>query len=174
MNDKLNTFVLVNKDWTISPVMTTTREYGNWLEKVFPKEICDMELYMKSKKASGELVLEKHPGTKIGNFFDKTPVNSEQLKSWFIMQDSETMRRLVKLKLAELKDAVPISVNDVEGRRMIRVYTVPQIEMYINTRIDRDFSILNYITIPKQVKISDADLALIIKPEVNKQRKKLF
>lgn len=174
MNNTLSTFVLVNKDRVISPVLTTTREYGNWLEEVFPKEICDMELYIRANKSSGEKVLEKHPGTKIGQFFDKIDTNSEQLKSWFILQDCETMNRLVKLKLAQRKDAIPISVNDKLHRRMIRVYTINQIEMYVKSQIDNSFHIDKYLAVPKQVKISDRDVDMLIKPEVNVARKKLF
>lgn len=171
----LNTFVLVNKDRVISPVLTTTREYGDWLEKVFDSAICNPELYMKSVKKDGERTLEKHPGTRIGNFFDKTPVRSNDLKSWFILQESAVMERLVKLKLAELKDAIPISVNDEQGRKMLRLYTANQIELYIRTKIDPDFHINDYLTTCKQVKISDEDLKQIIKPEVTgMKKKKLF
>lgn len=169
----LNTFVLVNKDRVISPVLTTTREYGNWLEKVFDSSICNLELYMKSLK-TGEQTLEKHPGTKLGEFFKKISVQSNLYKSWFAMQDSAVMDRLVKLKFAEYKDAIPISVNDEEGRRMIRLYTVQQIEMYVQMRIDKSFHIDNYITVPKQVKISDSDVEQLIKPEVDKTKKRLF
>lgn len=173
MNNYLNTFVLVNKDRVISPILTTTREYGNWLEKIFDSSICNLELYMKSLK-TGEKTLEKHPGTKLGEFFKKTPVQSNAYKSWFAMQDSEVMQRLIKLKLAEYQDAIPISVNDKEGRRMIRMYTTQQIEMYIQMRIDNAFKIDKYITVPKQVKISDADMSQLIKPEVDTTRRRLF
>ena len=175
MQNYLSTFVLVNKDRVISPALTTTREYGDWLETVFDSSICNMELYMRSKKKDGTITLEKHPGTRIGKFFDSTPVHSSDMKSWFILQDSAVMDRLVRLKLAEQKDGIPISVNDEEGRRMIRVYTVNQIDMYIRTKIDPDFCIDKYLTTCKQVKISDADLENIIKPETNgSKKKKLF
>ena len=173
MNNYLNTFVLVNKDRVISPVLTTTREYGEWLEKVFDSSICNLELYMKSTK-TGEQLLEKHPGTRLGEFFKKTSVQSNAYKSWFAMQDSDVMDRLVKLKLAEYKDAIPISVNDIEGRRMIRLYTIMQIELYVQMRIDKSFKIDKYITVPKQVKISDSDMKQLIKPVVNSKRKSLF
>lgn len=171
----LNTFVLVNNGKVISPVLTTTREYGDWLEKVFDSSICNLELYMKSKKADGEIVLEKHPGTNIGRYFDKADLHSNRLKSWFILQNSVVMTRLVKLDLAEQKDAIPISVNDEQGRRMIRLYTIDQINLYIQTKIDRSFRLADYLTTPKQVKISDTDLAQIIKPEKQgMKKKKLF
>lgn len=172
-NRCLNTFVLVNKDRAVSPVLTTTREYGNWLEEVFDNSICNLELYMKSVK-TGDRMLEKHPGTRLGEFFSKTQVQSNLYKSWFAMQDSEVMKRLVKLKLAEYKDAIPISVNDLYGRRMIRLYTVNQIELYIQMRIDNSFHIDSFLTVPKQVKISDADLNQLIKPDIDTTRKKLF
>lgn len=173
-NQYLDTFVLVNKDKVISPVLTTTRQYGDWLEKVFDSSICNLELYMKSRKKDGTVTLEKHPGTRIGTFFDTTPVSSQELKSWYIMQSSFVMERLVKLKLAQMNDAIPISVNDVKGRKMIRVYTVSQISMYIKSKIDKSFDVTKYLTTPKQVKISDRDLEQIIKPVLDNTRKRLF
>lgn len=172
MNSVLNTFQLVNNNEVISPVLTTTREYGNWFEKVFDTSICNIELYMKSVKKGGERILEKHPGTKIGSFFDKAEVHSNNLRSWFIEQDCPVMDRLVKLKLAEYKDAIPISVNDVKGRRMIRVYTIDQLELYIRTNIDPDFDITKYLTVCKQVKITDAELCKVIKPEISTIKKR--
>lgn len=170
----LDTFQLVNKDRAISPILTTTRMYGDWLESVFDNSICNIELYIKSTKKDGTISLERHPGTKIGNFFDKSNINSEELQSWFIPYETEVMQRLAKLKLAELRDAIPISVNDPEGRKLLRVYTVPQIELYIRTKIDNNFKIDKYITVPKQVRISDTDLEKLIKPAINNQRKSLF
>lgn len=171
-NNVLNTFQLVDKDRVISPILTTTREYGNWLETVFDNSICDMELYMKSVKASGERVLEKHPGTRIGNYFDKTKLSNPEYKSWFILEDSRCIDKLVKLKLIEKKDVIPISVNDEQGRRMLRCYTVKQIELYIRTKIDRNFSIAEYISTPKQVKVDD--LQYIITQKIQSKKKKLF
>ena len=84
------------------------------------------------------------------------------------------MDRLVKLKLAEYKDAIPISVNDVDNRRMIRVYTVPQIELYIRNLIDKNFSINEYIGTSKQIKVKDSDFGKLIMPKVNIQKKRLF
>lgn len=168
----LNTFQLVEKDRVVSPILTTTREYGNWLETVFDQSICDMELYMRSKKAGGDVVLEKHPGTRIGAYFDKITPTKTEYKSWFILENSKAIDRIVKLQLAEKKDVIPISVNDVEGRRMLRLYTVQQVELYIRTKIDRNFSIKDYISTPKQVKVEDMNL--IICPEIRQKKKKLF
>ena len=172
MGELLNTFVLVHNDHIISPVLTTTREYGNWLEKVFDSSICNMELYMKSVKAEGERVLEKHPGTRIGNYFDKVKLSDPKYKSWFILEQSKCLDRLVKLKLMERKDIIPISVNEEQGRRMLRCYTVDQIALYIRTKIDRNFSISEYVAQPKQVKVED--MQYIIKQELQSKRKKLF
>lgn len=176
MKDKcLDTFVLVNKnDEVISPRLTTTRIYGDWLGKVFDSSISDFRIYLKSVKKSGEHTLERHPGTRIGDFFDHTEVTSENLKSWFILQDSDVMDRLVKMKFAEKKDAIPIQVNDSEGRRMIRLYTPEQIGLFIQQKMDKSFQIEKYLDLPKQVKISDKDIDELIKPVVNKSRKRLF
>lgn len=170
----LSTFQLVNQDRVISPVLTTTRMYGTWFENVFDKYTAQTELYMRSKKKDGESVLEWHPGTKIGHWFDSNSIDSTDYKSWFILQESPMMDRLVKLKLAEQKDAIPISVNDVKNRKMIRVYTVKQIELYLKNMIDRNFNIADYISIPKQIKVKDTDMDRLIMPKQTIQRRKLF
>lgn len=170
----LSTFQLINNDEVISPVLTTIREYGTWFESTFDDYTSQFELYMKSKKKTGESVLEWHPGTKIGYYFDHGTFISEKLKSWFILQDSTMMERLVKLKLAEFKDAVPISVNDDKGRRMIRVYTVDQIQLYIKMIIDRNFDISQHLGTPKQIKVRDTELSKLIMPKLDIKKRKLF
>jgi len=170
----LSTFQLVNNDKIISPVLTTIREYGNWFESTFDKYTAQQELYMKSKKKTGESVLEWHPGTRIGHWFDNSLIDSPDYKSWFILQESSMMDRLVKLKLAEQKDAIPISVNDIKNRKMIRVYTVQQIELYLKNIIDRNFKIADYIFTPKQIKVKDTDMDRLIMPKQTVQRRKLF
>lgn len=172
MEPIINTFVLVYKEKVISPVMTTTREYGNWLSKVFDEYTVSQELYTKARTKDGKTVLESHPGTKIGKFFDKNTFTDPSLKSWFILQDSKPMERLVKYNLAELRDAIPISVNDNQGRRMLRVYTTQQIELYIHSCLSKDFNLHQYCSVPKQVKVTD--ISGIIKPEIQDKRKALF
>lgn len=172
---QLDTFVLVDKNnVVVSPLLTTTRVYGNWLESIFDSSVCGLSLYMKSIKRDGERTLEKHPGTRIGVFFDTKEFNSEKLKSWFIPQESAVMDRLVKLKFAEKKDAIPISVNDKEGRRMIRLYSTEQVELYVKMTLDKSFKIADYVPIPKQVKVNDSELQEIIKPEISKAKRRLF
>ena len=167
-------FRLVNKDKVISPPLVTIREYGRWFEKTFDKYTAQQELYMKAKKQTGESVLEWHPGTNIGKWFDKNSITDNSYKSWFILQNSPMMEKLVKMKLVEQKDAIPIAVNDDEGRRMIRVYTVPQIELYIRNCVDKKFSINEFIGLSKQVKVKDCDLGKLIIPKMDTQRKRLF
>ena len=168
----LSTFQLVYQNKIISPVLTTTREYGNWFEDTFDKYTAQLELYLKSKKQGGESVLEWHPGTKIGHWFDTNNVNSGALQSWFILQDSPAMNKIVKLNMAEQRDAIPISVNDEKGRRMLRVYTAGQIQLYIRSTLDKTFNISQYLGVPKQVKVDSLDK--IIMPEVKIQKKRLF
>ena len=170
----LGTFQLVFEDRVISPILTTTREYGVWMEKTFDPAICQMELYLHSKKQGGEDVLEMHPGTKIGDWFNKKKFSKEELQSWYIYQDSTMMEKLRRFRLAELRDAIPISVNDKEGRRMIRCYSMEQLELYIQSNIDKNFHIMNNFAIPKQVKIRESDFNKLIKPTAVKERKRLF
>ena len=168
----LNTFQLVDKNRVISPILVTTREYGNWLETVFDSSICNMELYLSTVKEDGKRVLEKHPGTRIGDYFNKTQLTGSEYKSWFILEGSKCIDRLVKLKLAEKKDIIPTSVYDEKKRRMLRCYTINQIDLYIKTKIDRNFSIGEYLGTPKQVKVDD--MQYIITQKIQKKKKKLF
>lgn len=170
----LESFVIVNKGQIISPVLITIRSYGDWFEKTFDNYTAQMELYMKAKTKEGESVLEYHPGTRIGKYFDSNNFTANELHSWFILQDSNIMYKLVKSKLAEQKDAIPISVNDPEKRRMLRVYTKEQIELYLRTLL-KDKNLQVPITTPKQIKVVDVDLNKIIKPDFKSTgKRKLF
>lgn len=170
----LDTFVFVYKDEVISSALTTTREYGRWLEELFDSSICQLELYCRSLKKTGEKVLEMHPGTRIGEWFSKQNLVSKNLQSWYIYQDSTMMDKLRKMKLAEYRDAIPISVNDKEGRRMLRVYSVEQLELYIKTNIDKKFDISRLYNQPKQIRIRESDFNKMIIPKVKQERRKLF
>jgi hypothetical protein len=169
---KLSTFIIVDGDRTISPVLTTIREYGRWMEENFDEYTCNFELYCKALK-EGNQVLEYHPGTRIGKFFDVNTFHKNELQSWFFYQDSQMMDKLKKMKLAEYRDAIPISVNDEKHRRMLRVYTVEQIELYIRSNIDRTFNITDKILTPKQIKIRPSDYNKMIRPIIQK-KKSLF
>ena len=84
------------------------------------------------------------------------------------------MDKLRKMKLAEYRDAIPISVNDKEGRRMLRVYSVEQLELYIKTNIDKKFDISRLYNQPKQIRIRESDFNKMIIPKVKQERRKLF
>lgn len=174
MGSPLNTFVIVYEEEVISPLLTTTREYGRWLEDTFDSSICQLELYLKSKKKTGESVLEPHPGTKIGEWFNKQNFQKRELQSWFVYQDSTMMDKIRKYKLAEYRDAIPISVNDKQGRRMLRCYSLQQIELYVKSNIDRNFKIDTLYASPKQIKIRESDFDKMIIPKTETVRKRLF
>lgn len=171
---QLQVFQLVNHDKVISPGLITIREYGRWFEKFFDEYTSQAELYLHSKKKGGEVVLEWHPGTRIGSWFDKNKFNNANMISWFIFRDSPMMDRLVKLNMAEYKDTVPISVHDEQGRQMLRVYTTQQIELYIRQNLDKSFSISKCLGVPKQIKLKDCDKDKVIMPKVANTRRKLF
>lgn len=84
------------------------------------------------------------------------------------------MKRLVKYQLAELRDAIPISVNDAEHRNMIRVFTAAQVELYIRSNIDKKFNIAPYIDISKQVVVKDSDMDKLVRPIIRKHKASLF
>lgn len=160
----LETFVLVNKDKVISPLLVTTRSYGDWLEETFDSNICQMEIYLSSLKQDGSRVMERHPGTKIGQFFKNITVNDNSLVSWYLPNDKQVAKRLIKNKM--------VDTNDI--RNGLRVYTTEQIEFYINSNIDRNFKLASYIATPKQIRISDGELQEVKMPQVKQRNKKLF
>lgn len=172
--DKIQTFVLVHDNEVISPALITIREYGRWFEETFDEYTSQMELYMKSVKKGGESVLEWHPGTRIGKYFDTAKLKGQQYKCWYILQDSTMMDKLKKYGMAEYRDAIPIAVNDEQGRRMLRVYTAKQIELYIREQIYQNTSFNLDVYKPKQIKIKDSDFDKLIMPKVESKRKRLF
>ena len=163
--DRLNCFVLVKGDTIISPLLTTTREYGNWLPEVFDDSIASQELFLSTKK-TGTSLKESHPGTKIGNYFDHNSFQKDDLKCWYIGSDTDIMKRLIKFGLADLGDC-----SKYNDRQMLRVYTVEQIQLYIKTKIDRNFDIGNLVLDPKQIMIQDMND--VVKP-IQQKRKGLF
>ena len=167
--ETLKTFQLTNKKEIISPILVTIREYRRWFEKVFGEYISKTELYMKSKRG-GEVVYECHPGTRIGKFFDTNKFSSSNLHSWYILQDSPMMNKLVDYGMAELRDAIPISVNDEDHRNMIRVYTVEQVQCYIRTNIDKQFNIAPYVDISRHVPVRDCDMDKLTKPKMSRRK----
>lgn len=166
----LDTFVIVNDNKIISPNLVTVRCYGKWFEEEFDKYTVNLELYMKSVKKGGQSVLEWHPGTRIGEWFNKTKVNSSQLKCWYIPQHSKVMDKLVQHNYAETRDTCLINKQPY-----LRVYTVDQILLYIKTNIAKGFHLDSFIQSPLQIKVSDSELNNIKIPAmVQKQKTLLF
>lgn len=174
----LNTVILVYQDETVSPILTTTREYGRWLETQFDAYTCQKELYLKTRKKDGTIVEERHPGTRIGAWFDGQEFGVPQLQSYFIPQKSKVMDWLQRYKLAELRDAVPISVTDSKHRKLLRLYTLQQIELYVKSNIYRRFDLSSECKIaPRQIRVTDADMKEIIFPQklvLSQGKKRLF
>ena len=168
---ELRTIQLVNNGEVISPLLTTTREYGSWFEETFDEYTSTNKMYMKSRTKNGKVVLENHPGTRIGDFFDHKQFHLSELHSWFILQDTKAMETIVKYGLAEKRDAIPISVNDEKHRNMLRLYTTQQIEYYIKTKLDKHFSIAKYIVSQaRKVTVANSEMNEIIKPKISNKR----
>lgn len=174
----LSTFVLVHKDKVISPELVTVREYGRWFKTIFDDYTTQQELWKPAKTDSTISSVDWHPGSKIGKWFDKNCPESETLKSWYITQDSDVMKSLVKYHLAEYSDVCNNRklnsqvLQDTSG--MLRVYTVEQIQFYLQSTIDKKFDISSYINASKQIKVKDTDLDKLIIPKALTGRKKLF
>lgn len=169
MEKVANSFVLVNQNKVVSPVLITVRSYGSWFEGTYDEYTSQMELYLRAKTGDGSILLEYHPGTKIGHWFDlhNRELTSDKLKCWYIPKESPVMDRLVKLKLAQNTDS-----NIKDGKQVLRVYTKDQIELYLKTLFREKIEIP--VGTPKQIKVKDTDLGSIIKPEFIKTKKKLF
>lgn len=167
MSKRLNTFQLVCEDRVISPILTTIRSYGEWFEKTFDEYTANTELYMKSIKKGGERVLESHPGTRIGKFFDDNQLSKSTLISWYILKGSPAIDKLKKIGMIEYRDVIPMKHD---GEQALRVYTVEQIEFYIRSTIDRNFKIAEFVADSKQVKVHQKDLDNIIKPQFRAKR----
>lgn len=161
----LSTFQLVNANTIISPLLITTRDYGVWLEDVFGEYIAKQELYMKSTKTDGRNVLEWHPGTRIGKWFD---TNKNTARCWYIMKDSPILDRLDKYGLLQAQK--PQSIPGNKDVKALRLYTAEQIELYIKTCIDKTFNIASYISEPKQIKVRDTEMLDVIIPKTSKKR----
>lgn len=159
----LNTFAIVEKGIVISPRLVTTREYGRWMSSTFDEYTVAQELFLKSKKGNDSL-LESHPGTKIGNYFDSNKFSRYELQCWYIGSDTDIMKRLIKYGLAELGDC-----SKYNQKQMLRVYTVEQIQLYIQTKLDRHFDFGNDILEPKQIITQEADkLVMPVKQKIKK------
>ena len=173
MNDKLTTFVFTSGDRAISPPLVTVREYARWLESVFDEYTCNYELYLRATVGDSK-VLEFHPGTRIGQYFDNTYLTDSKYESWYIYQESAMMAKLNKMKLASYKDVAPVLSGDRKGLKLLRLYSADQIELYVRTKIDRLFNINNFLTLPKKIALRKSDFKSIIIPEVKQTRKSLL
>lgn len=166
-HDKLDCFVLVKAGEVISPMLTTTREYGAWFSSYFDSYTSGQELFCSAKTKDGNRVLESHPGTKIGKYFDTHSFRRSELSCWFIKTDNDLIPQLKWYGLADIADCTTNSYG-----RVLRVYTVQQIELYLQETVDRDFRLGNILLPAKKVQVNDPDS--YIKPEHNTKKKTLF
>lgn len=173
MKNKLSTFIFVKEDRAISPPLTTVREYARWLETVFDEYTCNYELYIRATVGDTK-VLEFHPGTRIGQYFDNTEFSDNKYKSWYVYQESVVMSKLVKMKFACYKDIAPILAGQRKGLKLLRLYSVDQLELYVRTKIDKMFNISNYLVTPKKIVLRKSDVDTILIPQAVSKRKSLL
>lgn len=170
----LSTIVFVQNGNVISPPMTTAREYGRWLETLYDDYTCQTELYLK-RSVGDDIVLERHPGTRIGYYFDTTIfADNNKYTSWYVYQDSTMMQKIHSMKLAEYRDIPQVMSGNKKGLRLLRLYSLDQIELYIRAKIDRNFSIRNKFLEPKKITLRKSDMDNIIIPKIKKCRKSLL
>lgn len=170
----LTTIAFVQNGNVISPPLTTSREYGRWLQTLYDEYTCQSELYIR-KSCGDDIILECHPGTRIGHYFDtNTFLDTYKYTSWYVNENSTMMKKIYSMKLAEYKDIPQVRSKDKQGMRLLRLYSLDQIEIYIRTEIDRDFRISNKFLPPKKITLRKSDMNNIIIPEVKKSRKSLL
>lgn len=173
MKNKLTTFVFVGGNRALSPPLTTVREYARWLEVVFDEYTCNYELYIRATVGDTK-VLEFHPGTRIGQYFDNTEFNNNKYNSWYVYRESNMMSKLANMKLASYKDIAPTLSGQHKGLKLLRLYSVDQLELYIRTKIDKTFNIGNYLTTSKKIVLRRKDFNDIVIPQVKSARKSLL
>lgn len=161
MAEKIRTFVLVYENKIISPPLVTIREYANWMEKYFDEYTCHLTLYINANKGGGTAA-EWHPGTRIGQFFDHNRFSSSELCSWFIPNNMKAMEQLEQHNFAVKRDG-----------KMLRLYTIKQVELYLKNTVDDTFTFGNNIVPPKQIVLSKEDYSSLIQPK-QQVRKRLF
>lgn len=162
---QLDSFVLVHNNEIISPELTTTREYGVWFSSVFDRYTSGLKLFMKTKTNGGNSVLVSHPGTRIGDFYNSRNFSNYELKCWYLKP--ELVKQLISYNLADARDCKPKDKENV-----LRVYTIKQIEVYVQMNIDKMFRIGDMVLPPKKVQVND--LADVIKPNYKPNKRKLF
>lgn len=172
MEPTLNTFQLVNKGKVISPILVTTREWGEWFESVYDEYTINEHLYIRARRGEQSL-LERHPGTRIGRFFDSSMFTQNNLGSVYILWESNIVDKLISLRMLRGNDNCSISINE-EKKNLVRLLTARQIEVYIQSNIDRNFNISAYIGTSKSVVVKDSDLEKIVKFQKMKSRVGLF
>lgn len=173
MKNTLNTFIFVSGNRALSPALTTVREYARWLENVFDEYTCNYELYIRATVGDTK-VLEFHPGTRIGQYFDNTEFTNNKYNSWYVYRESNMMSKLANMKLASYKDIAPTLSGQHKGLKLLRLYSVDQLELYIRTKIDKTFNIGNYLTTPKKIVLRRKDFNDIVIPQVKSTRKSLL
>ena len=163
----LDSFVLVYNNEIISPMLTTTREYGTWFSSTFDNYTSGQRLFLKTRTNEGKSVLVRHSGTRIGDFFDTRKPDKYELKCWFLKADSNLIKQLTGYNLADKHDCM--SRN---GERFLRVYTIQQIEYYVQMLVDKRFRISNMVLQPKKIQVDN--MADVVKPNCKPNKRRLF
>lgn len=172
-NIKLQTVQLVCQGKPCSEWLVTTREYGRFMMGYFDESICSYLLFKQESK-DGEPLRVYHPGSKLGTYFDTNKFSRQELMSVFVKPASRVFSKLIEYNLANYKDFNTIKVSNYEPQKLLRLYTVDQIELYIKQNIDYNFNVSSVVLNPKQIKIKPSDLMQIIMPSVSNKSNKLF
>lgn len=167
VHKNLDSFVLVHNDDILGPALTTTREYGAWFSSTFDNYTSGQRLFLKKRTKSGKSVLVSHPGTRIGDFFDARHLDRGDLKCWYIKADSDMIPQLASYQLADMRDCI-----SKDKERVLRVYTLQQIEFYIQMTIDKNFKLGDIALRPKRIQVHD--MADVIMPFCKSNKRRLF
>lgn len=169
----LQTFQLVLGNKPVSGWLITTREYGRFMQNFYDERVCSYELYKQESK-DGEPLRVWHPGSRIGQFFDTQCITQQKYMSVFFKQGCPVLNKLYDMNIANPKDFNFISVNGECKEQLLRTYTPDAIELYIKSKVDKDFTIAPVLMNPIQIRVSRNAMNKIIFPKCDKSRKSLL
>ena len=138
---KLRTFSVTNKNGIVTEKLVTSSEFGRWLTNVVTSDVYFPLLFLDGKDGPSY-----HPGTKLGNFFSnkKNGFSSKKYYSIYIPVGTETFLNLKTLPIFSNKD---ISTNCKVGgkKRVVRTFTLEQIQLFLNSMVDKQFNIQDWL-----------------------------
>lgn len=171
---KIQPFVLVQNRKVISEWLIPTSEIGRVARHWFDEATVIQEFTKKESK-DGVGTRVSHPCSKIGQYFKKNRYTAKKYQSAFFMQNSIVVYRLKDLQLIDSKDIKRIKRRGSQVvELLLRCYTPEQVEVYVQSEIDRSFTMKDRMLPPIEIDISEADKKTMYVQYSEGNRNKLF